>query len=165
MSADKAKKPAKKKTPAKAKKKAKSGKNDTPTRKEKVAATTENNKEKLLKALSLSGGNVTKACKKAGLDRATHYRYMEDPEYAERVHEVYEENVDEAEDVVLKLMRTSKMDKVRLDAAKEILKARGKDRGYGTERREQKLEGEIGVGGVQLNLYLPDNGKAAEQSD
>ena len=116
---------------------------DTLTREEKIARATARNKKSLLAALAEFGGNVTKACEKTGLSRQTHYDYMNDPEYASAVNDVYEVGCDEAEQTIVELMRTSEVDKVRLDAAREILKARGKGRGYGVEKRDQNISGEI----------------------
>ena len=145
------------------KSKTKTDRSDTLTREEKIALATARNKKSLLAALAEFGGNVTKACEKTGLSRQTHYDYMSDPEYASAVNDVYEVGCDEAEQTIVELMRTSEVDKVRLDAAKEILKARGKKRGYGTERREQEHSGSIQT--EPIVIQLPDNGRRSYTDD
>jgi hypothetical protein len=164
--AEKGKKPSKASSKAKPKAKPKpkvSDKSDGLTRVEKIAlAHAENvakNKAKLLNALSKHGGNVTQACKSTRLSRQTHYEYLNDPAYAAAVNDVYEVGCDEAEQTIIELMRTSEMDKVRLDAAKEILKARGKARGYGVEKREQNIKGDLNVTAQPVIVRLPDNGR------
>ena len=129
---------------------------DTPTR---ARENKTKNKAKFLKALAETGGNVTRASELSGIGRSTHYEYMaDDQEYAEKVNQVYDVLVDEAEQTIVDLMRSSN-DKVKLDASKEILKARGKSRGYGVEKRESKLSGALDVKATvqDVRFELPNN--------
>lgn len=119
------------------------------------------NKKKFLESLKEAGGNVTKASELSGLDRTRHYEYMKDPEYAAQAMENYEILCDEAEQTIVNLMKNSPVDKVKLDSAKEILKARGKNRGYGVEKREQDHKGEVNLNHqAKVTVYLPDNDRS-----
>jgi len=63
-------------------------------------------KKALLKALEKSMGNVSEACKMAGLNRTTYYRYYkEDPNFKATVDDIAEENLDFAEGQLLKLIK------------------------------------------------------------
>lgn len=63
-------------------------------------------KKALLKAFRKSMGNVSEACKMAGVNRATYYRYYnEDPSFKGAVHDIAEANLDFAESQLKKLMQ------------------------------------------------------------
>ena len=73
---------------------ARSHKSNKPTRAKRDTA-----KPKMIKALRECKGNVTNACKAAGIDRTTHYHWLDnDPDYATAVREVQEEMFDTLED-------------------------------------------------------------------
>jgi hypothetical protein len=63
-------------------------------------------KKALLDALVKCMGNVSEACKMAGIkSRTTYYRYMEDADFKAAVEEIEESNLDFAEGQLKKLMR------------------------------------------------------------
>jgi hypothetical protein len=88
-------------------------------------------KKVMLEALRASLGIVTTACERAGVGRATHYRWIEsDEDYATAVRE--------CEDVALDFAETSLMKQIgRGEAAATIfyLKTKGRTRGY-IERKD-----------------------------
>lgn len=136
----------------------KNRKNNTLTREEKIAQKIAENKERILEAHKKHGLNITKVCKAVGIDRSTYYRYRdEDKDFSEACIEACEVVCDEAEETIVKLMRKSPVDKVKLDAAKSLLNARAKDRGWGVERREQKHSGELNVTTQVIRVSFPSN--------
>lgn len=142
----------------------KTNKNNTPSRVETKIA---NSKARLLEALKDHHGIVTKACEVAGFDRTTYYAYYNtDPAFAEAADDVIEQTVDVAESVVWGLMLGAEDERVQLNAAKIMLDAKGKKRGFGTERREQKHEGGIALSGsVEVVRYeLPNNGTEGDKA-
>lgn len=96
------------------------------------------NKKDLILALDKSLGVVTTACKSAGLDRTTFYRYCnEDAEFAKAVKDI--------EDVALDFVETKlhkQIDKGDTTACIFYLKTKGKHRGY-VERSEVNHSGGI----------------------
>jgi hypothetical protein len=88
-------------------------------------------KKAMLEALKVSLGIVTTACERAGVGRATHYRWLEtDKEYATAVRQ--------CEDIALDFAETSLMRQIgRGEAAATIfyLKTKGRNRGY-VERKD-----------------------------
>lgn len=83
-------------------------------------------KTKVLKALEASLGIVTKACKNAGLDRSTFYKYInEDDEFAAKVQDIEDVALDFVEDKLLTNIKN-------YDTTATIfyLKTKGKRRGY-----------------------------------
>lgn len=124
----------------------------------------EETKERLLECLAEHDGLIVISCRAAGVSTHTYYAYLDnDPVFAEKVKEIREKGNDDLENIIFNLARHAESEKVQLDAAKAILGARAKDRGYGVERREQKLSGDENGGGVQLVVHLPDNGKVNTQ--
>lgn len=100
-----------------------------PTKKERPKAG--HQKKAMLEALEKSLGVVTTACKLIGVDRKTHYRWMDkDPKYKAKVIEMSEIALDFAESRLHVLIKEG-------DTAATIfyLKTRGKQRGY-VERQE-----------------------------
>lgn len=85
----------------------------------------------MLKSLEASMGIVTTAAKKTGIDRVTHYRWMEkDPDYKQAV--------DDLQNVVLDFAETALYEMVQDHnpaATLFLLKTKGKKRGY-IERQE-----------------------------
>ena len=100
-------------------------------------AITEKNKKNMLRALEKTMGVVTPACKKVGIDRATHYRWCEkDPEYKLAV--------DDLENLVLDFAESKLHEQINeknTTATIFFLKTKGKMRGY-IERQELDMSGE-----------------------
>jgi hypothetical protein len=99
---------------------------------------TRQRKKALLAALEKSLGVVTTACRAAGINRDTHYRWLkEDPEYAEQVASLADMALDFGESQLHKLMQDGSAAAVIF-----FLKTKGKGRGY--------------VEGSELKVYTPD---------
>lgn len=131
----------------------KSEKSDTPTRREE---TTANNKERLLWALEETQGLVYKACKLVDIASSTYYDYLKnDPAFAEAVKVVINTQIDEVEEGLLKMLH-SDSEKIRIAASDIYLKAKAKDRGYGSSKQE--LSGEVGVK-TSVIVRLPRNNR------
>jgi hypothetical protein len=102
-------------------------------------------KEAMLKALESSLGIVTTACKSVGIDRKTHYRWLnEDEEYANAVNGLTDVTLDFAESQLHK-----KIMEGDTTATIFFLKTKGKKRGY-IERQE--LSG-VSDAPIQLMIY------------
>ena len=140
----------------------KESKRNTPTRISKAARASQ---EKLLDELSKNGGVVTVSCNNAGVGRTTYYKWMENPEFAERVKDAKEQAIDKIESMLVSKVYDAERDSDQIRAAEIILKARGKDRGYGVEKREQEHNGELNVNAKieDVRFELPDN-RTAEGS-
>lgn len=83
-------------------------------------------KEAMLSALRSSLGIVTRAAEMVGIDRRTHYRWLQDDEeYARAVEELQEVALDFAESKLHKLI-----DDGNATATLFYLKTKGKQRGY-----------------------------------
>lgn len=86
----------------------------------------EENKEKLLEALTKTRGIVAYACQTVGISRKTFYNYVNtDDAFAEQVDDIVELQIDVAEAALLK-----KIKKENLAAIIFYLKTKGKKRGY-----------------------------------
>ena len=80
----------------------------------------------LLEALAENGGNVSDACKKVGISRATFYDYTtSDPEFATQVEGVKEAKLDQAESILWDHIETG-----NIAALLFYLKCQGKARGW-----------------------------------
>jgi hypothetical protein len=93
--------------------------------------TTNTNKANLLKALEVSLGVVSPACKECGIDRSTFYDYYNDDE-------VFSKAVDEINNVALDFAETSLHKQIENGVPSSTmfyLKTKGKNRGY-IERTE-----------------------------
>jgi len=91
----------------------------------------QHNKKAMLQALEKNLGVVTTSAKAAGIDRATHYRWMQkDPAYKQLVEELSNVALDFAESQLHQQIKSG-------NASSTIfyLKTKGKKRGY-TERME-----------------------------
>jgi hypothetical protein len=86
--------------------------------------------EQFLAALERSLGVVTTASKATGIGRVSHYRWMKDKGYAERVREITESAIDFGESHLHKLIKDGNP-----AATIFFLKTKGKGRGY-VERQE-----------------------------
>lgn len=88
----------------------------------------------MLEALERSLGIVSTAAEKAGIDRATHYRWLQDdPEYREAVRMVEERTIDFAESHLHALIKDKNPQAVIF-----YMKTKGKTRGY-VERQEIQM--------------------------
>lgn len=110
-----------------------SNNSDSPTRFE---ITTAKNKERLLWALEETRGLIYKACRLVDIHPSTYYAYLkEDPEFKDSVDELLSHQVDEVEGGLLDMIRSDKPG-IRLAATDIYLKAKAKDRGYGSTKQE-----------------------------
>lgn len=129
---------------------------DTPTR---AQQTTANNKARLLEALSKHRGLVYRSCKAAGVNASTYYDYLEkDPAFKEAVDNIIGLEVDRVERGLMKLLK-SPDERVQVSAHKIYLDAKGKNRGYGTERKDTHLSGSVNVNATvqDVRFELPNN--------
>lgn len=81
--------------------------------------------EMVLSALSETLGNITEACKSAGISRSEFYRFMQVDQFAERVTEIREEKLDFAENSLF-----TQIQEGNTVATIFYLKCHGKHRGY-----------------------------------
>jgi hypothetical protein len=83
-------------------------------------------KEAMIEALESALGVVTTACKKVGIDRTTHYRWLrEDPDYKISVDSISDISIDFAESQLFKQIKDG-----NTTATIFYLKTKGKNRGY-----------------------------------
>ena len=96
-------------------------------------------KKAMLDALEKSLGVVTTAAKNVGIERVTHYRWMEaDREYKAAVEELENVALDFAESHLHKQIKDGST-----SATQFLLKTKGKPRGY-VEKQEIQHSGNIG---------------------
>ncbi len=96
---------------------------------------TESKKKAMIEALEKSLGIVTTACKSVGIDRVTHYRWIqEDEDYREAVESVNNIALDFAESQL-----HQKIKEKDTTAIIFFLKTKGKNRGY-IEKSELSLD-------------------------
>lgn len=126
-------------------------------------ASTARNKKKILEVLRETGDFVTTACAKVGIAPKTFYEWLhKDPEFNEEYEAIRDHHVDLVENELYTNIFEAERNSDRIRAAEIYLKARGKSRGYGVEKREQQHEGELNVkNSGEIHLYLPDNGRSA----
>jgi hypothetical protein len=92
----------------------------------------------MIAALEKSLCVVTTACKTVGIDRKTHYNWMnDDPEYKKMVDDLQDITLDFAESQLHKQIKQG-----NTTATIFLLKTKGKKRGY-IERSEVKIDGEV----------------------
>ena len=92
-------------------------------------------KKKMIEALEKSLGVVTTAAKNVGIDRTTHYRWMEeDEEYKEKANDLSEVAIDFVESQLHKQIKEGST-----SGAIFYLKTKGKNRGY-IETTEQRVK-------------------------
>ena len=133
-------------------------KNNTYTGDEK----TKRNKAKVLKALQDQecGAFVSLACKKAGINRTTFYSWLKDDEgFSEAYTDIRERVTDSFESNLCALAFSGERDSDKIRATEIYLKAHAKERGYGVEKRENELSGEVEVNTAPIVVKLPDNGR------
>lgn len=110
-------------------------------------------KRSMLKALEKSLGVVTTAAKSAGIDRQTHYNWMEkDPNYKAAVESIADIALDFAESQLHENMRKGS------DAATIFyLKTKGKKRGY-VEKSELDISGGMKIVWNETKTYDGEEG-------
>ncbi|MFZ9302869.1 MAG: hypothetical protein ACO239_05830 [Sediminibacterium sp.] len=101
-------------------------------------------KEIFLEVLEKHLGIVSQATKKLNIDRSTPYKWMrEDPDFAEKVHEIQNLVLDFTESKLYELIRDGNPTAIIF-----MLKTKGKDRGY-VERKEI-----TGMNGKSLDVNI-----------
>lgn len=101
----------------------------------------------MLEALEKSLGIVTTAAKSVGIDRSTHYKWLDsDPDYKAAVDDLSEMAIDFAESQLQKRMKDGSDTAIIF-----YLKTKGKKRGY-IERQELEHSGN----GLNLNIIMPE---------
>jgi len=102
-------------------------------------------KTAMLENLERTGGAVTISAQAVGITRQAHYLWLDnDPEYDAAVRSIQERCLDVAESVIWQtLTGADERSSDRLTAAKLLLAAKGKDRGYGSESRKLEHSGKI----------------------
>ena len=87
---------------------------------------TEDNKNKMLKALEEYYGIVTTSCQSVGISRITHYRWLEeDAEYKSKVQDIKNSAIDFVESKLFDCIKSEKETSIIF-----YLKTIGKSRGY-----------------------------------
>lgn len=95
-------------------------------------------KKAMLEALAKAMGIVTIATNKVGIDRTTHYKWMqEDPEYRAAVEDVKEVSIDMVEYELIKATKHSSADR------KFYLSTQARHRNYG-DKTELEMTGKDG---------------------
>lgn len=94
------------------------------------------NKDKFLEIFANKAGNISDACKAAGISRRTYYDWMQDDtEFKNNVEEIQEGLLDFAESKLLDNIEAGKEQSIFF-----YLKTRGKSRGF-VERQEIQTDG------------------------
>lgn len=102
----------------------------------------------MIAALEQTLGIVTQAAKIAGIDRTTHYKWMnEDPEYKEAVESIKEIALDFAESQLHKQIK-----KGEVTSTIFYLKTQGKKRGY-IEKQEIENSGSLTINWMEEKVY------------
>jgi hypothetical protein len=106
-----------------------------------VARRNSKKKKTFLAALDLSAGNISAACRKAGVSRFTYYGWIdEDEAFARAVHEIEEAEIDFTETALKQQIREG-----NITAIIFYLKTRGKERGYVERTEINDISGEVDV--------------------
>tara|TARA_R100000231_G_scaffold119404_1_gene89493 strand:- start:45 stop:392 length:348 start_codon:yes stop_codon:yes gene_type:complete len=101
----------------------------------------------MLEALEQSLGVVTTACKMVGIERKTHYNWLEeDEDYKTAVKSIDDVAIDFAESQLHKQIK-----KGSTSATVFYLKTKGKKRGY-VERQEHELSGGARPINIQIDI-------------
>ena len=102
-----------------------------------------NNKQRFLMAFRHTGGIVQTSLKIANVSLSTYYRWRdEDPAFSEDCQEILELELDEAE-MEINRLRKHNDPSIRLQSCREFLKAKGRERGWGTQKQE--ISGELNL--------------------
>lgn len=103
-----------------------------------------------LDAYELSAGNVSHACKGAGISRQTYYNWLDKFDtFKKGIAEIDEATKDFAESILMKMLQEK-----NVTATIFYLKTKCKDRGY-----VEKVELELPKEYVPVQMVLPDNGR------
>jgi len=98
--------------------------------------------QRFIDALVSADGNVSAACKRVGIARATFYNWRDtNTEFAERVDDVREKILDELEQSLRDIAR-DRTDADSFKALRLILEARGRGRGYGVRAADVTTGGQ-----------------------
>lgn len=118
------------------------------------------NKKRMILALAEEKGVVKYACKKVGISRETHYRWLaEDPKYKKR-YEGLKDEVDDVFEAAFIQMAIDKNPQVVCQAARTRLKHRG----YG-ETTNLKIQGKMEHTGILKLQYVPAPSELPEKKD
>lgn len=97
-------------------------------------------KERMLQALEKNFGFVRQAAKEAGIDRRTHLNWLaNDPDYAEAVELMQEDNLDVSEYNLMKQIEGGNVQAIVFH-----LRHKGASRGYGARMNEASLSANMG---------------------
>lgn len=102
---------------------------------------TDKDKERFIKALEKSGGNIKKACEAVNISRGLYYKWRDtDPDFKRTAEDIGEGCIDDAESALKR-----KIAEGDTTAIIFMLKTRGKNRGYSdkTQPKEEKPHTEI----------------------
>ena len=95
----------------------------------------------MLKALEHNLNIVTDACKQVGINRATHYDWLEkDPDYKLKVSQIDELVLDFVESALYKLIKSENPTSIIF-----FLKTKGKHRGYSENEAPKEITNEITI--------------------
>jgi hypothetical protein len=109
-------------------------------------------KKAMLIALEATLGVVTLACKKAGVERVTHYRWMQKDKR-------YREQVDDIANIALDFAESKLHERIKSGDTTSIifyLKSKGKKRGY-TERAGEEADVPAATVGVPIDAWIKNN--------
>ncbi len=110
--------------------------------------TNDTKKSDVLKALEISLGVVTSACRKANISRTTFYKWLgEDPDFARQVKDIEDVALDFVESQLFKQIKDN-------NVASTIfyLKTKGKNRGY---MERQEISGPNGEPVQPFQIIIP----------
>jgi hypothetical protein len=105
-------------------------------------------KKKLLECLEQTFGVITAACKKAGVSRASYYKWMLEPEFKEAVEDVNE--------IILDFVESRLLNNIKSGSERSIeffLKSKGRKRGYNNDLNIKS----DGDNAININYILPKN--------
>ena len=96
----------------------------------------------MLRALEMTGHNITQACKKIGITRETHYYWLHNSdEYKKRDEELQESLLDFAETMLMKKIKEGDTTGLIF-----FLKTKGKKRGY-----SERPDIEVNIGAKKID--------------
>lgn len=105
----------------------------------------EYNKKKLIAAMEKTLGVVSAACKECDISRNTYYEYYRsDPEFKRAIDDIYEIQLDFAENALLKKIKEGSSTDIQF-----LLKHKGKKRGYNGDNS-------ISNGDIQIIINRPN---------
>jgi len=126
-------------------------------------AKTRKNKARVLEVLAENCGNIYAACNSLSLSRAQFYAWLDDDEkFASDYNDLKERLVDTVESNLFSMIFEGERHSDRIKASEIYLKAHGKKRGYGVEKREQEHSGDLNVNNKVVVVRMPRNGREPE---